>query len=80
MTSPAAQAAPSAAGNARSTIDGLRAHGYTVIVTKAGDEPLDDATVIAIRPGHTFSRTDHGAPGGDLVTTVIERTIWVDVT
>jgi hypothetical protein len=37
--------------------------------------------VKAVRPGHTYSRTDSGAPGAgdDIVTTVREMTAYVDV-
>jgi hypothetical protein len=36
----------------------------------------------AVRPGQTFSRTDSGVPGAnnDLVTTVTNKTVHVDVT
>jgi hypothetical protein len=43
---------------------------------------VDQCTLNAVRPGQTFSRTDSGAPGAadDLVTTVISKTVYVDVT
>ena len=46
-----------------------------------GTTPPDLATVVAVRPGQTYSRTDSGAPGAgaDLTTTVTNRTVYVDV-
>lgn len=76
-----AQAAPTGPGSAQQTISQLEADGYTVIVNRLGSTPLDQATVVAVRPGQTYSRTDSGAPGAgeDLVTTVVNRTVYVDV-
>ncbi|BBW99746.1 hypothetical protein BST36_25140 [Mycolicibacterium moriokaense] len=74
-----ALAAPSGPGNAQDTISDLQAHGYTVIVNHIGNTPLDQASVVAIRPGHTFSRTDSSAPGEDLSTTLLSKTVYVDV-
>ena len=34
---------------------------------------------VAVRPGQTFSRTDSGNPGDDLLTTVTDKTVYVDV-
>lgn len=73
------QAAPSGPSNAEQTISELQAQGYKVIVNRIGSAPLDQATVVAVRPGHTFSRTDSGVPGGDYTTTVTQRTVYVDV-
>ena len=52
-----------------------------MIVNRIGSAPLDQAAVVAVRPGQTFSRTDSGAPGAgsDVVTTVTGRTVYVDV-
>jgi hypothetical protein len=76
-----ADAAPAGPGNAQDTISSLQAQGYTVIVNKQGTAPLNQSTVVAVRPGQTYSRTDSGAPGAghDLVTTVIDKTVYVDV-
>lgn len=76
-----AQAAPTGPGNAEQTISQLRSEGYHVIVNRVGSTPLDQATVVSVRPGQTFSRTDSGAPGAgdDIVTTVTSRTVYVDV-
>lgn len=81
LTAATAEAAPTKPGSAQETIDSLRSRGYTVIVNRVGTRPLSEASVVAIRPGQTFSRTDSRAPGAgdDLVTTVTGRTVYVDV-
>jgi hypothetical protein len=72
-------AAPTGPGNAQDTISGLKADGYNVIVNRVGGTPLEQATVVAVRPGQTFSRTDSGNPGDSLATTVTSKTVYVDV-
>jgi hypothetical protein len=76
-----ADAATTDPGAARDTVNALEAQGYHVIVNKLGSAPLDQSTVIAVRPGQTYSRTDSGVAGTgtDLVTTVTDRTVYVDV-
>ena len=76
-----AVAAPTGPGDAQQTIDQLQADGYTVIVNRVGTAPLDQATVVAVRPGQTYSRTDTGVPGAgnDIHTTVTDKTVYVDV-
>ena len=76
-----AEAAPTGPGNAQQTISELQAQGYNVIVNRIGNTPLEAATVVAVRPGQTFSRTDSGVPGAgdDVVTTVTDKTVYVDV-
>jgi hypothetical protein len=80
LAAPAA-AAPTGPGNAQQTINELQAKGYTVIVNRTGTAPLDQATVVAVRPGQTYSRTDTGVPGAgnDIYTTVTDKTVYVDV-
>jgi len=78
LAAPAA-AAPSGPGSAQDTINGLKADGYNVIVNRVGGTPLDQATVVAVRPGQTYSRTDSGNPGDSLATTVTDKTVFVDV-
>ena len=75
------RAAPTGPGNAQQTINELQAQGYTVIVNRIGTAPLDQATVVAVRPGQTYSRTDTGVPGAgnDIYTTVTDKTVYVDV-
>jgi hypothetical protein len=76
-----AAAAPTGPGNAQQTIKELQSQGYTVIVNRLGSAPLDQATVTAVRPGQTYSRTDSGVPGAgnDIFTTVTDRTVYVDI-
>ena len=76
-----AVAAPTGPDDAQQTIDVLRAQGYTVIVNRIGTAPLDQANVVAVRPGQHFSRTDSGVPGArnDIYTTVIDKTVYLDV-
>ncbi|MUL85419.1 MULTISPECIES: hypothetical protein [unclassified Mycolicibacterium] len=74
-----AQAAPTGPGNAQQTISELQSQGYKVIVNHVGSTPLDKATVVAVRPGQTYSRTDSGFPGGSLQTAVVNKTVYVDV-
>ena len=78
LAAPAA-AAPTGPGNAQETINELQADGYNVIVNRVGATPLDQATVVAVRPGQTYSRTDSGNPGDSLATTVTNKTVYVDV-
>jgi len=78
LAAPAA-AAPSGPGSAQNTINDLKADGYNVIVNRVGGTPLDQATVVAVRPGQTYSRTDSGNPGDSLATTVTDKTVYVDV-
>ena len=78
LAAPAA-AAPSGPGSAQETINDLKADGYNVIVNRVGGAPLDQATVVAVRPGQTYSRTDSGNPGDSLATTVTDKTVYVDV-
>lgn len=74
-----AGAAPTGPGNAQETINQLKADGYNVIVNRIGTTPLDQATVVAVRPGQTYSRTDSGNPGDSFATTVTDKTVYVDV-
>jgi hypothetical protein len=74
-----AGAAPTGPGNAQETINQLQADGYNVIVNRTGTTPLDQATVVAVRPGQTYSRTDSGSPGDSFGTTITGKTVYVDV-
>jgi hypothetical protein len=74
-----AVAAPTGPGNAQETINELKADGYNVIVNRIGGTPLDQATVVAVRPGQTFTRTDSGNPGDDFAKVVTNKTVYVDV-
>ena len=77
LASPA-QAAPSGPGNAQDTITRLEQQGYNVIVNRLGTTPLDQATVVAVRPGQTHETTDSRG-GGSIKTTVTSETVYVDV-
>ncbi len=75
-------AAPTGDTNAQDTIARLTSEGYTVIVNRFGNAPLDQAEVISIRPGTTFQRIDAGTPivgSSKNFTTVQDRTLYVDV-
>jgi hypothetical protein len=74
-----AVAAPSGPSNAQETINELKSDGYNVIVNRIGGVPLEQASVVAVRPGQTYSRTDSGNPGDSLATTVTSKTVYVDV-
>jgi hypothetical protein len=74
-----AVAAPAGPGSAQETISDLKADGYNVIVNRVGGTPLEQATVVAVRPGQTYSRTDSGNPGDSLATTITSKTVYVDV-
>jgi hypothetical protein len=77
LASPAV-AAPSGPGNAQETISDLQQQGYNVIVNRVGDTPLDQATVVAVRPGQTHDTTDSRG-GSSMKTTVTSQTVYVDV-
>lgn len=72
-------AAPAGSGTAQDVVDSLKADGYTVIVNKVGNAALSDCTVSATKPGHTYTRTDSGAPGDNDSITVTAKTIIVYV-
>jgi hypothetical protein len=74
-----ALAAPTGPGNAQNTISQLEAQGYRVIVNRIGSAPLEQASVVAVRSGQTYSRTDHSGPGDDLSTKLLSKTVYVDV-
>ncbi|MGV9799998.1 hypothetical protein ACWDTP_18320 [Mycobacterium sp. NPDC003449] len=68
-----AQAAPSGSGNAQQTIRELQARGYKVIVNRVGSAPLEQASVLAVRPGTHYGRPD------TMVAGITQRTVYVDV-
>ena len=76
-----ATAAPSGPSPVDATVSQLQAQGFHVVVSRV-DTAAADCTVSAVRPGQTFSRRDSGVPGADddLVTTVTNKTVYVDVT
>lgn len=74
-----ANAAPSGPSSVDATILSLQARGFDVVVNRTGDATSEHCTVAAVRAGHTYSRTDSGAPGAgdDLVTTLLSKTAYV---
>ena len=74
-----ALAAPSGPGSAKDMISDLQSHGYTVIVNRIGNAPLEQASVVAVRTGQIYSRTDHSGPGDDLSTQLLNKTVYLDV-
>ena len=76
-----AVAAPSGPSSVDDTIGRLQAQGFNVLVSRVDSAAVDQCTLNAVRPGQTFSRTDSGVPGAqdDLVTTVTNKTVYVDV-
>ena len=77
-----ATAAPSGPSPVDATIRQLQAEGFNVLVSRVDSAAVDQCTLNAVRPGQTFSRTDSGVPGADddLVTTVTNKTVYVDLT
>lgn len=76
-----AGAVPSGPTNAAQTVNALHASGFRVMLNKVGTGLLEKCAVTAVRPGQTYERTDSGAPGagGSIVTTVMSKTVYVDV-
>ena len=77
LAAPAA-AAPSGTGSAQDIINSLEASGYKVILNKLGDAPLDQATVVAVRPGREVTHRVTES-GGDSIEQVLYTTVYVDV-
>jgi hypothetical protein len=77
----AAHAVPTGPGTVDATINQLRAEGFDVVVNRIGTAPHEQCTLSAVRPGQTYTRTDSGVPGAgdDLVTTVVSKTVYVDI-
>jgi len=77
-----ASGAPSGPSPVDATVSQLQAQGFKVIVSRVDSAAVDQCTLNAVRPGQTFSRTDSGVPGAqdDLVTSVTNKTVYVDVT
>lgn len=72
-------AAPSGPSAADTMVNTLKADGYNVILVRTGAAPLSQCNVRAVRPGQEITRTDSGNPGDELVTTVVTKTVYVDV-
>ena len=74
-----AGAAPTGIGNAEQTVREFESQGYTVILVHIGNSPLDQARVVRVRPGQTYTRTDTGNPRDSRRTTVEGKTVYVEV-
>ena len=77
LAAPAA-AAPSGTGSAQDIINSLEASGYRVVLNKLGDAPLDQTTVVAVRPGREVTHRVTES-GGDSIEQVLYTTVYVDV-
>ena len=77
------EAAPSSGQSAQDTIAQLQSQGYTVKIERVGSAPLSACTVTSVRNPQTFTYTNRtGAArgnAGDLVTTIISKTITVSL-
>jgi hypothetical protein len=71
LTATAAQAAPSGPINAADVIASLQQQGYHLTVNGTGTTPLDRETVLAVRPGQTYSHTGGDAPGANHPSTSV---------
>jgi hypothetical protein len=81
-----ALAAPTGAGNAQDTISSLEDQGYKVIVNRLSETPLDQASVVSVGEGPTFTHTDQNAKNGQSYTgydrqfaPVNTKTVYVNV-
>jgi hypothetical protein len=74
-----ATAAPSGPSTVGSTVNALQADGYNVILNRTGSAPLSSCTISAVRPGQEVVRKDSGVPGDSLTTTVVSKSVLVDV-
>jgi hypothetical protein len=74
-----ATAAPSGPSTVGSIVNALQADGYTVILNRTGSAPLSSCTISAVRPGQEVIRKDSGVPGDSLTTTVVSKSVHVDV-
>jgi hypothetical protein len=76
-----AMAAPSGAGSAQDTISSLEAEGYDVIVNRLSEAPLDEANVVSVGRGQSFTHSVTGANGDDdkLYGPVTRTTVYVNV-
>lgn len=60
------------------TVQSLESDGYSVFVNRTGAAPLSECSVSAVRAGQTFETTDSRG-GGSLNTTIVSKTVYVDV-
>jgi hypothetical protein len=69
-------AAPTGPGDAQQTIEQLQRQGYTVIVNRLGTAPLDESSVVAVRPGQAFLPSASGMAG---MRSESNNLVYVDV-
>ncbi|MGE2732217.1 hypothetical protein ACQI4F_22360 [Mycolicibacterium vaccae] len=74
-----AVAAPSGTGNAKATISQLEAEGHRVIVNRQGGTPLNQANVVAVRPGPEFKKWVWDRQRDDRILVPAGRTYFVDI-
>ncbi|CAN5522973.1 hypothetical protein BH10ACT9_BH10ACT9_31030 [soil metagenome] len=76
-----ALAAPSGAAGAVDTISSLEAEGYDVIVNRLSEVPLNEANVVSVGRGQTFTHSVSGANNDDdkLYGPVPRTTVYVNV-
>ena len=74
-----ADAAPSGPANAADTISQLEADGNRVIVNRENSTPLDEADVVAVRPGSPISEWTWDRQRDDRVLETVGHILFVDV-
>lgn len=76
-----AVAAPSGAASAQETISSLEAEGYDVIVNRLSETPLDQANVVSVGRGQSFTHSVSGANNDTdkLYGPVTRSTVYVNV-
>lgn len=77
LLSGVAAAAPTG-HSAEQTVKSLQTSGYHVIVNRTGAAPLSSCTVLGVRQGQSHTTVDSRG-GSSLNTTVISKTVYVDV-
>jgi hypothetical protein len=82
LAAPAAATPDEISGTAQQTIDGLRAQGYRVIVSRLSSRPLSEAVVVGIRQGQDFSQNwiIDDEDRDYVYNTLAGQTVYVDVT
>ncbi|WP_441957215.1 hypothetical protein [Mycolicibacterium houstonense] len=66
--------------SAQETIDKLKADGYNVIVSKVGNNSIDQCTVSAVRDGHDVKNNwIIRGPAGQVGTQTRYTTVYVDL-
>jgi muramoyltetrapeptide carboxypeptidase LdcA involved in peptidoglycan recycling len=76
-----ALAAPSATTNAQATISSLEEQGFHVVVNRLSERSLEEANVVSVGKGATFTHTVSGANNDAALQfgPVSATTVYVDV-